>query len=118
MMRLFWISAGFIALAVGIAGIFLPLVPTVPLVLLASFCFAKSYKRLHIWLISHKTFGPMIYDWNRSGAISRNAKRAATASIIAVIGISVAVSVPPHVIIIQIVTLSCVLLFIWTRPNS
>ena len=37
MMRFFWISAGLIALAVGIAGIILPLVPTVPLVLLASF---------------------------------------------------------------------------------
>ena len=118
MMRFFWISAGLIALAVGIAGIVLPLVPTVPLVLLASFCFAKSSKRLHSWLISHKTFGPMIRDWNRSGAISRSAKRAATLSIIAVIGISVAVGVPQHVIIIQIMTLTCVLLFIWTRPSS
>jgi hypothetical protein len=60
----------------------------------------------------------MIHGWNRSGAISRNAKRAATASIIAVIGISVAAGVPQHVIVIQIVTLTCVLLFIWTRPNS
>ena len=117
MMRFFWISAGLIALVVGIAGIVLPLVPTVPFVLLASFCFAKSSKYLHSWLISHKTFGPMIRDWNRSGAISRSAKRAATLSIIAVIGISVAVGVPQHVIIIQIVTLTCVLLFIWTRPN-
>ena len=56
----------------------------------------------------------MIHDWNRSGAISRNAKRAATISIIAVIGISVR-GVPQHVIVIQIVTLTCVLLFIWTR---
>ena len=118
MMRFFWISAGLIALAVGVAGIALPLVPTVPLVLFASFCFAKSSERLHSWLISHKTFGPMIHDWNSSGAICRNAKRAATISIIAVIGISVAVGVPQHVIVIQIMTLTCVLLFIWTRPNS
>ena len=118
MMRFFWISAGFIALGIGIAGIVLPLVPTVPLVLLASFCFAKSSKRLHSWLVSHKTFGPMIHDWSRNCAISRNAKRAATISIIAVIGISIALGVPQHVIIIQIVTLSCVLRFIWTRPNS
>jgi uncharacterized membrane protein YbaN (DUF454 family) len=60
----------------------------------------------------------MIHDWNKSGAISLNAKRAATISIIAVIGVSVAVRVPQHVMIIQIVTLTCVLLFIWTRPNS
>jgi uncharacterized membrane protein YbaN (DUF454 family) len=60
----------------------------------------------------------MIHDWNRSGTISQNAKRAATISIIAVVGISAAVGVPQHVIVIQIVTLTCVLLFIWTRPNS
>lgn len=117
-MRFFWISAGIIALGIGIAGIVLPLVPTVPLVLLASFCFAKSSERLNSWLLSHKTFGPMIHDWNRGGTISQNAKRAATISIIAVVGISVAVGVPQHVIVIQIVTLTCVLLFIWTRPNS
>ena len=118
MMRFFWISAGLIALAIGVIGIILPLVPTVPLVLLASFCFAKSSARLHNWLRSHQTFGPMIDDWNRNGAISHNAKRAATLSIIAVIGISIALSVPTHVIIIQIMTLTCVLFFIWTRPNS
>ena len=118
MIRFFWISAGTVALCIGVAGIVLPLIPTVPLVLLASFCFAKSSKRLHGWLISHKTFGPMIHDWNRSGAISQNAKRAATISIIAVIGISVAIGAPQHIIIVQIVTLACVLLFIWTRPNS
>ena len=117
MMRFVWISAGFIALGVGVAGIVLPLVPTVPLVLLASFCFAKSSKRLYGWLVSHKTFGPMIHDWNRSGAISQNAKRAATISIIAVIGISIAVGVPQRVIVIQIVTLTCVSLFISTRPH-
>ena len=118
MMRFFWISAGLIALAIGVIGIILPLVPTVPLVLLASFCFAKSSTRLHNWLRSHQTFGPMIDNWNRNGAISHNAKRTATFPIIAVIGISIALSVPTHVIIIQIVTLTCVLFFIWTRPNS
>jgi len=118
MMRMFWTCAGLIALAIGVAGIVLPLVPTVPLVLLASFCFAKSSKRLHSWLTSHKTFGPMIHDWNRSGAINQNAKRAATISIAAVVGVSITLGVPNHVILIQVVVLTCVLLFIWTRPSS
>ncbi len=118
MMRPIWIVAGLLSLMVGIAGIILPLVPTVPLVLLASFCFAKSSKQLHTWLLSHNTFGPMISDWSTNGAISRKAKRAATLSILAVIGISVFLKIPSHVIITQLITLSCVLLFIWTRPSS
>ena len=65
-MRFVWILFGFIALGIGVLGIFLPLVPTVPLVLLAAFCFAKSSERLHKWLTGHKTFGPMISDWNET----------------------------------------------------
>nr|WP_244867410.1 YbaN family protein [Vannielia litorea] len=103
---------------VGAIGIFLPLLPTVPLVLLAAFCFARSSERLHDWLLAHPTFGPMIVDWRRSGAIHRRAKWAATGSVAVVFGLSVALALPPHVLLIQAITLGCVMLFIWTRPEA
>lgn len=117
-MRFVWILFGFTALGVGVLGIFLPLVPTVPLVLLAAFCFAKSSERLHKWLTGHKTFGPMIADWNESGAIRPNAKKMATVSIAIVFGISLILGLPTKVLVIQAVTLTCVLVFIWSRPSS
>jgi uncharacterized membrane protein YbaN (DUF454 family) len=116
-MRWLWALGGGLSLAVGFAGMFLPLVPTVPLLLLAAFCFARSSERLHSWLLSHPTFGPPIEDWNRNGAIGRRAKWLATASILAAFGLSVALGIRPIILGIQALTLTGVALFIWTRPD-
>ena len=95
----------------------LPLVPTVPLVLLAAFCFARSSDRLHRWLINHSLFGPMISDWNKRRAIRPKAKYMTTLSIGTVFGASILFGAPHFVIGLQAVVLGCVLIFIWTRPN-
>lgn len=116
-MRVLWAGLGLLALGLGMIGVVLPLVPTVPFLLLAAFFFARSSERLHGWLLGHRVFGPMIDDWHRSGAIRPSAKRAATLSIAAVFGLSLVLGVPEKVLLIQAVTLGCVLLFIWTRPN-
>ena len=117
-MRAVWAIIGSIALVLGVIGIILPLLPTVPFLILAAFCFARSSERMHAWLLSHKTFGPMILDWQQSGAIRPRAKRAATVSVALVFGISLVLKLPNHVLAIQAMTLACVMLFIWTRPNS
>ncbi|MFC3613475.1 YbaN family protein [Lutimaribacter marinistellae] len=118
MKRYFFALFGLICVVFGLVGVALPLVPTVPFMLLAAFFFARSSSRLHHWLITHRTFGPMIEDWHHHRAIRPSAKRAATISIIVVFAISVVLSVPQHVLIIQVVTLGGVLIFIWTRPNG
>ena len=68
---------GCLALALGIAGLFLPLLPTVPFVILAAFCFARSNPRWERRLIEHRHFGPHIEAWRSRGAISRRGKAAA-----------------------------------------
>lgn len=105
-------------MGLGLIGVVLPLLPTVPFMLLAAFCFARSSDRMHNWLLTHKVFGPMIEDWNRSGAISPTAKKAATLSIVLVFGISLILDVKTTVLVIQAVVLSAVLFFIWSRPNA
>ncbi|MFY0633519.1 MAG: YbaN family protein [Vannielia sp.] len=117
-MKAIWATAGLVSLLLGAIGIVLPLLPTVPFVLLAAFCFARSSERLHDWLLAHRTFGPMIAEWRRAGAIRRGAKWAATVSVLAVFGASLALQLPVKFLVIQAVTLSCVLLFIWTRPEA
>ena len=57
-MKLIWAMLGLLAMALAIIGVVLPLLPTVPFLLLAAFCFARSSQKLHRWLISHKTFRP------------------------------------------------------------
>ena len=117
-MRFLYAALGLLSLGLGVIGIVLPLLPTVPFLLLAAFFFAHSSERLHSWLISHRTFGPMILDWNERGAIRPAAKKAATLSIAAVLLLSFILGAPSHVILIQIVVLTAVLTFIWTRPGA
>ena len=60
MVRYALLMAGFLSLALGTIGIFLPLLPTTPFVLLAAVCFAKASPRFHNWLLQHRTFGPIV----------------------------------------------------------
>ena len=67
-----------ISLGLGILGIFLPVLPTVPFVLLAAWAAGHSSPRLSRWLESHPRLGPPIADWRRGGVVSRRAKWLAT----------------------------------------
>lgn len=118
MIRALWLCGGLIAFALGVIGAFLPLLPTVPFLLLAAFCFARSSERLHHWLLSHPKFGKSIVDWNERGAISRQAKGLASLSIMATFSISIFLDLPLKIIAAQAVTLGLVTAFIWTRPES
>ena len=117
-MRFIWAGFGCLSLLCGFIGVFLPLIPTVPFVLLAAFFFARSSERLHNWLLSHPTFGPAIDDWQSHGAISLRAKRLATISCLAVLLMSWLLDLRWQILAIQAATLSCVLLFLWTRPSG
>lgn len=80
MRRLLYLSLGFLSVALGAAGIVLPLLPTVPFMLLAAFFFARSSPRLEAWIVEHPRFGPHVRAWRERGAISAAGKRAALAA--------------------------------------
>ncbi|GAA6209716.1 YbaN family protein [Cognatishimia sp. WU-CL00825] len=117
-MQYIWLLLGLIALAFGLIGVVLPLLPTVPFLLLAAFFFARSSERLHNWMLQHPQLGPPIIEWQERGAINPKAKRLATLSIVIVFGISLLIGLAVKLLLIQAITLSCVLLFIWSRPNG
>lgn len=117
-MRAFWLFAGLLSVASGTIGLFVPLLPTVPLMILAAFCFGKSSPRLHQWLVDHPVHGPHIRDWHARGAIRPGAKRVATVSIALAFSLSVALGVQPVILVLQAAVLIAVLVFIWTRPQG
>ena len=84
---LLWVI-GAISLALGVIGIFLPVMPTAPFVLLAAACFARSSPRIYGWLLRHRLFGPMIDTWQRERAVPRRVKWIALASMACSIGLS------------------------------
>ncbi|WP_163579345.1 YbaN family protein [Gracilibacillus saliphilus] len=61
--RTLWIVGGSLSLIMGLIGIIVPLLPTTPLVLLASFCYGKSSPRLYNWLMTNPYFGHYIADY-------------------------------------------------------
>lgn len=69
-----WMALGGLSVAAGAIGAFLPLVPTVPFLILAAACFARGSPRLERWLLDHPRLGPPIRDWRARGAISPRAK--------------------------------------------
>jgi uncharacterized protein len=75
--RALWLLAGALALATGIVGIVLPLLPTTPFVLLAALCFSRGSARLERWLLDHPRFGPLVRNWRAHHAIPLRAKQTA-----------------------------------------
>lgn len=72
--RALWLAAGTLALATGIVGIVLPLLPTTPFVILAAFCYTRGSERWERWLLEHPRFGPMLRDWRARHVIPWRAK--------------------------------------------
>ena len=116
--RRVWVLVGVVSVLLGVLGILLPLLPTTPFILLAAFAFARSSPRLHDWLVSHATFGPMIADWQRYGAISRRTKIISVTVMALMPPLTWLVGAPLWALLAQIIVLLGVAVFILTRPDA
>jgi uncharacterized membrane protein YbaN (DUF454 family) len=70
----FLIAVGIISVGLGLLGVFIPMLPTTPFLLLAAGCFMRSSQRLYDWLIHHKWFGEYIRNYREYRAIPLRAK--------------------------------------------
>jgi uncharacterized membrane protein YbaN (DUF454 family) len=71
------IVVGTAALALGIIGIFVPVLPTTPFLLVAAACYARSSTRLYLWLLSRPSIGPIVIEWRRSRSLPPGVKNRA-----------------------------------------
>lgn len=109
---------GHLCLALGIAGAFLPILPTTPFLLLAAYLYSQSNDRLHQWIISHPKLGAPLRDWQEEGVIGIKAKLLATTMISLVIGLRIpTLQIELWIKVIASLILIGVLIFIWTRPG-
>ncbi|KAA8702076.1 YbaN family protein [Pseudomonas cannabina] len=67
-------AVGWLSVALGVIGIFLPVLPTTPFLLLAAACFARSSPRFYHWLINHRQLGPWIRDYLEGNGIPLKGK--------------------------------------------
>lgn len=68
------LAIGWLSVALGVIGIFLPVLPTTPFLLLAAACFMRSSKRFYLWLVNHRQLGPWIVDYLEGQGIPLKAK--------------------------------------------
>lgn len=74
MSRAFYLTIAYLAVGLGLVGVFLPLLPTTPLMLVALWAATRSSERLRAWLLNHRLFGPPLQAWDRERAVPRRAK--------------------------------------------
>ncbi|GAO54813.1 hypothetical protein NMD1_01915 [Novosphingobium sp. MD-1] len=114
--RHLWTGAGLAFVAIGAVGAFLPLLPTVPFLLLAAFCFAKGNPAWEQRLLDHPKYGPALRQWRERRAISRRAKQAALVAMAISVGITALTAGWPWVLIpAAVMAISGT--WIWTRAE-
>ena len=106
-----------VSLALGIIGAFVPVVPTVPFILLAAWAAARSSPRLSNWLEQHPTMGPYIREWRHGGVVRRSAKWTATLMMSGGAVIMLILVRPLWVPITAIAIMASVAVWLWLRPE-
>ena len=111
--------AGWNCLGLGFIGIFVPILPTTPFVLLAAFFFSRGSYKQYQWLLNQKTFGPLIQNWHQHGVIRRHVKWTAATLIVIVLGYTIFFLASMLLVKVALAFIGVsVIAFIWSRPST
>lgn len=116
MRRQLYLAGGLISVALGTLGVFLPLLPTVPFLLLATFCFARSNPVWEQRLLDHPRYGPPLRQWRERRAISRKGKVGALVAMAFGVVLTAVTAGWPWVLIPAVV-MGITGTWIWTRAE-
>jgi uncharacterized protein len=115
--RWLWWLLAYTSLVLGLIGIVVPGLPTVPFVLLSAYAAARGSQRLHAWLLAHRRFAPMIVDWQSQGAVSRRAKWLATIMMSLSAAIMFLTAPHPWMAATGTAIMAVVATWLWRRPE-
>jgi uncharacterized membrane protein YbaN (DUF454 family) len=112
-----YLIVGLLSLLLGVIGIVVPLLPTVPFILLAAFCFARSSERLHQWLMTHPWFAEALNNWQTKRALNRTLKR--RAMIMTTLSFAISITLVPLIWVkLMLLGMLCgLLIYLWQIPE-
>lgn len=114
---LLWRALAVVSLGLGLIGAVLPVLPTVPFLLVSAWAASRGWPRLEAWLLNHERYGPAIRGWREHGTVPRRAKWLASVLMsFSVIGVLYS-PVPMWVKFAVPLVLCGVALWLWLRPE-
>ena len=118
LITLAWRLATLLSLALGLIGLVLPLLPTVPFLLLAAWSAERGWPQMERWLVAHPVYGPPIRRWRERRAIPRRAKWLATLGMAGSATLLWWMNLPAWLPPLVSCVLAAVVLWMWTRPDE
>ncbi len=115
--RLLWRALALLSVLLGLIGIVLPGLPTVPFLLLAAWAGGKGWPALETWLLNHPRHGPAIRRWRERGAVPRRAKWAATGMMTLSASLLALSAAPLAVKLGSPAVMAAVAIWLWRRPE-
>lgn len=113
-----FVVGGWACVGMAVLGAVLPLLPTTPFLLLASFCFYRGSPRMHAWLHRSKWFGPTLDDWEHYHGIRRTMKHRTLLLVTAVVATSLLLnSLPWWLRYVALALVAVGIYVIWTVPT-
>lgn len=115
-MRGIYLTVGIVAVVLAVAGIFLPVLPTIPFLILAAACFARSSEKFYSHLLAHRIAGPVLREWFEHRSIALKVKRRIYFLIIMSFSLSVYIVQPVGLKVMLVILCFILLFFIWRVP--
>ncbi|MFV0257027.1 MAG: YbaN family protein [Acidimicrobiales bacterium] len=106
--RVLWILAGLLLVAIGGVGIVVPGLPTTGFMVAAAWCFSRSSPRLERWLLGLPAVGPLVTDYRAGLGMPRRAKIIASTCITLAVGVSAGLVIGPLAVRILVAALGAV----------
>lgn len=108
--------SGLLCVGLGVVGIFVPVLPTTPFMLLAAWLFARSSTRLHNWLINHPRLGPFIKACQSGAGFERRVRRRILLTLWGGMGVSMLIIGKLWAVLLLTSIGMAVSLYIWRQP--
>lgn len=117
--RLLYLALGCFFFALGTIGVFLPVLPTTPFMILALWAFSKGSARLHSWLYNHPKYGKSLQDWDKHRVIPLKAKITALSMMsLSAIYLIFFSNVPPYGLIGALCIMAFGAIYVLTKPSE